>query len=262
MTTQSGGLSVRHLQMSAEGRHLTDDSVASEAALHEALHEILAYARDKITAIGGTIRHIKSISLYECQEYFERLGGPKPNPQNKSVCMKPDGGIIIATVKGKEYPIFIGEDKVQGTNDNLFAEGKKKQALGNAIERGAKNIRGAEMLFAGLRIFPYVLFASGCDFHSSESIAKRIEMMNMGVPNHSIYLSKTTTAEDISKKIETITSAINIHKVCGMGVATVFVKAHKYDELPHGASRWTKSEIVHLSCKVIELAVAEIATLS
>ena len=259
MTTQSGGLSLRHLQMSAEGRHLTDDSAESEATLHEALHDIVAYATKQVAAIGGTIRHVKSISLYECQEYFERVGGPKPNPENKTVCMRPDGGVIIATVKGKDYPLFLGEDKVQGTNDNLFAQGKKKQALGNAIERGAKNIRGAEMLFAGMRIFPYVLFASGCDFHSSESIAKRIEMMNMGVPNHSIYLSKDTTAEEVAKKVDTIADAIRIQKVCGIGTATVLVKAHKYDEMPHGASRWTKPEIVRLCCKVIDLAIKEIS---
>ena len=115
------------------------------------------------------------------------------------------------------------------------------------------------MLFAGMRIFPYVLFASGCDFHSSESIAKRIEMMNMGVPNHSIYLSKDTTAEEVAKKVDTIADAIRIQKVCGIGTATVLVKAHKYDEMPHGASRWTKPEIVKLCCKVIDLAIKEIS---
>ena len=49
----------------------------------------------------------------------------------------------------------------------------------NAIERAAKNIRGSEMICMSQNTFPYVIFASGCDFHNTETIASRLEMMNM-----------------------------------------------------------------------------------
>ena len=144
------------------------------------------------------------------------------------------------------------------SNDILFAQNKKRQTTGNAIERGAKNIRGADMVFSGLDIFPYVMFVSGCDFHSSETIAKRIEMMNMGVPNHYINMTKETTREELDTKVEAIISSISIKKLCNKSIASIFVKAHKYDEMPHGASRWDKCDIVQICNKIIDLAMDEI----
>jgi hypothetical protein len=161
-------------------------------------------------------------------------------------------GIFVMNLHERRIPILILEDKIQGTNDLLHENHKKRQQSGNAIERGAKNIRGAEMIFANQDYFPYVMFASGCDFHSSETIAKRIEMMNMGFPNHYLDVSSTTTQEDINARLDTILQSINIHKRCGKSIASVFVKAHKYDEMKHGASLWKKEEIVLICKKVID----------
>jgi hypothetical protein len=248
----SEGLSERLSQMNIDGRHLNDDSLPSEGTLTEAMCEVITYAKTLFATIGATVKQIKSITLYECQEYFQKMGGPTPDPKNKKVCMKPDGGILMVTLGTERIPILIVEDKVQGTNDNLFQNNKKKQATGNAIERGAKNIRGSEMLFAQQETFPYVLFASGCDFHSSETIAKRIEMMNMGVPNHYIDITPTATPEDIAIKMDAIIGAINVKKLCGKGIASVFVKAHKWNEMKHGSSRWKKDEIVRICKQVID----------
>jgi hypothetical protein len=159
--------------------------------------------------------------------------------------MKPDGGILFA-VKEERIPILIVEDKVQGTNDKRLEKKLGRQSTGNAIERAGKNIRGAEMLFTG-NIFPYVLFASGCDFHSTETIAKRIEMMNMGYPNHSIEISPDT--------VQTMTSLlpnIQVKKIGGKCIASVFVKSHKWNEMKHGASLWKKEEQVLLLKHVID----------
>jgi hypothetical protein len=249
---QSDGLSERHKQMAIEGRHLTDDSIVSEKTLNEAIKEILVYASEKAIKAGGEIKYKKTISLYECQEYFHASGGPPPNPENKSFSMKPDGGIIIFKKNNIEYPILISEDKVQGTNDILHENGKKRQATGNAIERGAKNIRGAEMIFSNMDIFPYVLFASGCDFHSSETIAKRIEMMNMGKPNNKIEINPTTTDNEIKVELDKIIDSIDIRKVKGISLASVFVKTHKWNEMPHGSSAWKREEIVKICKKVID----------
>lgn len=249
--SQSTGLSERHIQMNIEGRHLTDDSNPSEKVLSSAINEIIPYTTELFKTIGATIDHVDKFTLYECQEYFHAVGGPIPNPVNKKVYMKPDGGILVAVLNNKRIPILIIEDKVQGTNDTLFGKNMKRQATGNAIERGGKNIRGAEMLFADQTIFPYILFASGCDFHSSETIAKRIEMMNMGIPNHYIDISPTTTDDIIMSNIDTI--PINIKKICDKSIASVFVKAHKWNEMPHGSSRWKKDEIVKICKKVMNL---------
>ena len=248
----SQGLSERLSQMVQDGQHLNDDSVHSEKNLTETMDEIVPYAKELFSQIGFTIVHKKNITLYECQEFFKLAGGPAPNPDNKTVSMKPDGGILFAESGEKSIPILIVEDKVQGTNDNLFKLGKKKQATGNAIERGGKNIRGAEMIFAGSTVFPYVLFASGCDFHSTETISKRIEMMNMGVSNNYIDIAPTTTEEQIEENITNIISKINVKKMCGIGIASVFVKAHKWDEMVHGSSSWKKYERVKILKAVLD----------
>ena len=59
-------------------------------------------------------------------------------------------------------PLLVLEDKKQGTNDSRIAKGLPKQALGNAIERFAKNVKTTEMLFHTQSIFPYV-HCSGCE---------------------------------------------------------------------------------------------------
>lgn len=261
--TLSEGLSDRHIKYREDGHQLIDDSKVTEKILLSSINDIiLPYSKERIaTLFGGNIRIAYSISLYELQCIFNKHGGgPEPNVNNKNVCMKPDGGIIFAIVNNIEYPILIIEDKVQGTNDLRKKNGEKKQALGNAIERGAKNVRGAEMLFSSnLNIFPYALFASGCDFHSSETIAKRIEMMNYGYPNHTIELDKNKTF-DVENEIATkILPNININNRNGKNVISVFVKTHKWDELEHGTSRWTKNEYAMICCDIIDKSLIKLS---
>jgi hypothetical protein len=104
------------------------------------------------------------------------------------------------------------------------------------------------MLFAGQDTFPYVLFASGCDFHHTETIAKRIDMMNFGVPNNYVNITTETTEEQVQSNIDDIIERINIKKICGRSIASIFVKAHKWDEMNHGTSCWKKDEQVQ-RCK-------------
>ena len=251
--TQSTGLSHRLTSLYDGGRHLNDDSIGSESTLTDAMQSIIEYANTKFSVYGRVIKEAR-MSLYECQEYFHRASCPAPNPANKSVYMKPDGGILMLVKDNTRIPILIAEDKVQGSNDTRFAEHKERQSTGNAIERGIKNIRGAEMLFADSPMFPYALFASGCDMHSSETISKRIEMGNMGFPNHYVDISPNTTDLQIQQCIdEDILPKINSSKYLGRySIASVFVKAHKWDEMPHGSSLWKKHEIVKICNKIID----------
>ena len=78
------------------------------------------------------------------------------------------------TRDGKAYPILIAEKKNQGTNDLRLAEGKGKQAKGNAIERLGKNVIGFRTAFKTESIFPFVCFGDGCDFDDDSSILDRV----------------------------------------------------------------------------------------
>jgi hypothetical protein len=255
---RAAGLSNRLLQLNRDGRTLVDDSTQSEATLKAAMSDVLAFARSEVEKLGGVVEHVSSISLADCQKMFHEAGGPEPVGvgDNSKVSMRPDGGIIMATIDGKKYPLFIGEDKVQGTNDSRLASGLPRQSTGNAIERAAKNIRGCEMITAHMSVFPYVVFASGCDFHDSETISKRLVMMNMGRPNH--YLEVGPEAPPVPRQMEGVIGSINIDKLMGHGLASIFVKAHKYDKMPHGASRWTRPELVSIATRVVTLALRSV----
>ena len=257
--TQSAGLRTRIKTMHDGGQHFNDNSKHSEDRLTSVIQEkIIPHARARIAKLGGTLTFLKQISLYDVMEIFAQHTGEEIEncPENKKVFMKPDGGIIIANIGDKSYPILLTEDKLQGTNDERRAQGLARQATGNAIERAAKNIRGAEMLFGGLPVFPYVLFASGCDLHSSETISKRLEMMNYGVKNNYVEISPSTSIDTKSTMVAEMVSRINIAKrFGGRCVASMFVKAHKWDEMEHGASVWTPAEIEAVCMRVIDMAI-------
>ena len=89
--------------------------------------------------------------------------------------MSPDGGItFLRDHAGNLYPVLIAEVKNQGTNDAREAEGKRKQAQGNAVERLGKNVVGLRTYMLHEGIFPFVCFGDGCDFAPSSSILDRV----------------------------------------------------------------------------------------
>jgi hypothetical protein len=239
--------------MADSGKRLNADSCLSEGILSGAMCEIIQYAVECFAPLGYNIVHEKRVSLFELQTFFAAAGGPPPDPEHNQNSIIPDGGILYAENDGVRIPILIVEDKVQGTNDTRCESHQRRQAAGNAIERAAKNVRAAEMLFSGVDYFPYVIFASGCDFHSTETISKRLVMMNMGCPNHYIGITNTTTEEQVQTSIANIIPAITVGKMGGRwGIASVFVKAHKWDEMKHGSSNWTKDERVQIMRGVID----------
>lgn len=74
--------------------------------------------------------------------------------------LQPDGGVIWMDDK---YPILISEMKRQGTNNEREKEGKDRQAVGNAIERLGKNLKGFDCLYENDDILPFICFCWGCD---------------------------------------------------------------------------------------------------
>lgn len=83
--------------------------------------------------------------------------------------VKPDGGFLWVEINRVKYYVLVSEQKRQGTNDRLLAEGKKKQSYGNAAERLGKNVKAFDILFDAHDIYPFVVFLQGCDFYDEES---------------------------------------------------------------------------------------------
>jgi hypothetical protein len=268
-STQSSKLSMRQKQRSSTGKTLIDDSSKSEKTLNTAMKMVISYATALFSAIGYSIVHEQSITLGKCKQIqqqndpdfaYAAADSTISCDDDERFSMRPDGGILYAVYDAdprRRIPILVTEDKVQGTNDQLYAENKKRQSCGNAIERGCKNIRAAEMLFSytDFPIFPYVLFASGCDFHPSETISKRIDMgMTYGRSPHIIVLTPCITPAEITSCLDQIVSKIDI-KISprrGKCIPTIVIKTHKYDEMEHGSSAWSVDEITRICCKVID----------
>lgn len=234
------------------GACLTRDSQDSEGGLMTAVKRTIEHITNILSDCdveslkSAVVVYKPTVSLYDCQTRMHELFPteyPMPEEESKSRNMRPDGGIIYVKVGDKLHPILVTEDKIQGTNDTRYDKGYSRQATGNAIERAAKNIRGFEMIFMdpAIKHFPYIIFAAGCDFHSSESIAARLQMMNYGFPNIAFEISKSDamTMDRLNKKINDLNCK---KKLGGKCVASVFIKSHKWDEMSHGSSNWSTQE--------------------
>lgn len=255
-TTQSEGLSQRQQVLVSSGRHFTDDSKSSENVLKSAIATVKTEIQPLIIELFGPDAKLvirNTMSLYELLErqkaHYPEF--PKPSEDTKKMSIRPDGGIWFLETNKNQHPLLVLEDKKQGTNDSRFSKGLPKQALGNAIERFAKNVKTTEMLFHTQSIFPYVLFCSGCDFHSSESISGRILSANYGFPNHTIEISPTTTLEETQANLTDILTKVSIHKKQNLPIIQPFLKTHKYDEMPHNSSDWTKDERVRIISHIL-----------
>jgi len=150
--------------------------------------------------------------------YIDTGINPNYKPSSpKSTGPKPDGGIIFVKINDKWYPILISEAKKQGTNNILRAikemydwnysderiaeevgwrvervtktikDAKFKQARGNAIERAYKNWEELRLYMEEYDYFPYLIFASGCDFEEGSTIPDRMDAMTRGLPRNVDY---------------------------------------------------------------------------
>ncbi len=240
--------------VNVSGRNLNDNSKTSEAILKDIIqNDILDYATKKFKSFGN-VKLIDKIKLSQLISIYNQMDVKHNTYNTHDPYMLPDGGVLILTPHNTNYQValFVAEDKVQGTNDRLYSKGLKRQATGNAIERSAKNARAAEMMFPN-NLYAYCIFANGCDFHHCETISTRLVMMNYGQLNHYIGIDVNTTPEMVISTIETtILPMINIYKDNNKCIMSVFIKAHKWDELPNGSSRWTKDELIKICTNVID----------
>jgi len=241
--------------MRLESPRWTTDSYSSETTLSHAMNIIIPYTRSRLYEIGWSLKLAPSISLYECQSAFHSVGGPPPNEKNKKYGFKTDAPILMAQKGEETYVLSMIEDKVQGRNDIRFKECIRRQCTGNAIERAAKNIRAADMRTSNQPFFPYIVFASGCDFHHTETISKRLDIMNYGFPPYYTEVSRFTTKETMDENIEAFLPLICVKKKLGKSVANIFIKAHKWDEMEHGSSNWSIQERIKIIKTVIDRSI-------
>lgn len=154
-----------------------------EIKLSETVQEVIKYLQNEFPNIKFS--WTKKLNKIEIAKNIGKLNW---KPCSKNPYILPDGGIVYAEIYDKIYPILICEAKKQGTNDKLLSEGKKKQSKGNAIERAVKNHSEIRLYFRPYDYYPYIVFASGCDFEESSSINDRLDSMTDYEPRNKDYI--------------------------------------------------------------------------
>jgi hypothetical protein len=163
---------------------------------------------------------------------IEKLINGENYTTSDNTFISPDGGFVWVEINRVKYYVLVSEQKRQGTNDRLLAEGKKKQSNGNAAERLGKNVKAFDVLFDAHDIYPLVVFLQGCDFYDEEStIGDRIRTIAL--------------FQEINK--------INIEwKKIGNRLYTggsYFMRGHSMNE-KHGTSDWTFDEMYTILVEV------------
>ena len=173
------------LRQQREGTIINATSTKQEKELDKALVSVCKRLQKKFPGIR--LKHDKQWYLKDVvASLTEAFPEVDFHYYHDSSSMRPDGGILkICAKDGAEHPILIAEKKNQGTNDLRIAEGKDKQAKGNAIERLGKNVIGFRTALLQESIFPFVCFGDGCDFSDDSSILDRVVTIAMfGNLNH------------------------------------------------------------------------------
>jgi hypothetical protein len=233
-----------HEDMAARGQKTTEKSAKAEKKLVTAVKKVKA----TLEALGHTVELIEKLSYYDMKQNSHiHRGTPAPTECDKmTIC--PDGGALL--VDGKIAGIF--EDKYEGTADDVGKE-DAKWAGGSTIDRTFKNVNACKMYCAGTGVFPYVVFAHGCNFHPKLNVHKRLEQGNHGFPNQMVIVTPDDDgAASFERLLETITpESVRLQgKYNNMEVASIFIKTHaaRNDE-PH---YWTLKEL-RAECKQLGL---------
>jgi len=176
-----------HLRRVRANTVINTTSKKQEEALIKALHRVESEIKAKFSVNLDWKQDWKLIDIVaDLTAIFPDVDFDKPL---QTSTMKPDGGILsIIDKDGKTHPILITERKNQGTNDLRKAEGKEKQAKGNAVERLGKNVIGLKTAMLGIGIFPFICFGDGCDFADASSILDRVVTIAMFGRLRKIYM--------------------------------------------------------------------------
>jgi type II restriction enzyme len=137
-----------------------------------------------------TLQHDKSWRLLDIVGQLQRdFPDVRFHEPHKNRWLEPDGGVLsIVDKEGCPHVVLISEVKNQGTNDERAKKGKKKQAMGNAIERLGKNMIGFRAAMLSESIVPFVCFGYGYDFKDGSYILDRVRTIAMFGPLNEICL--------------------------------------------------------------------------
>jgi len=174
------------LRIQRAGTIINATSKQQETSVVRALEEVVDMLRESFPKIA--LHHEKE---WLVADVIRRLRVEFPDVPFAEAfarsAMRPDGGIL--SIKARDdglHPILIIEVKNQGTNDLRLAEGLKRQAKGNAIERLGKNVIGFRSALLSEAIVPFVCFGYGCDFADDSSILDRVVTIAMFGPLNQI----------------------------------------------------------------------------
>ncbi|MDD5786447.1 EcoRI family type II restriction endonuclease [Campylobacter lanienae] len=163
-----------------------------------AMNRTIEYLKNRFKNIqnfdGYYFEFGKSLSLKIMMDNIRNGGIRKQFDTNwEENTIIPDGGFLILKKKDDEnYQklLLAAEVKRQGTNDKRLAEGLKKQARGNAIERLGKNLIGIKAMMNHEDITPFVCFGHGDDFNQDDITTKNV-FSKLSTMNEFYYLNKT-----------------------------------------------------------------------
>jgi type II restriction enzyme len=172
-------------------------SKGDDKAVAQAMDMVIAYLekRMNLKRMDYYLQYVKSIELRQIMQiirsYDKRTEFAVLTKETSNI--KPDGGILMlrrTTDDSYKRIALVVEMKRQGTNDQRRAEGKKKQAAGNAIERLGKNLIGFRSTLQYEDVTPFVCFGWGVDFDAESSINDRVITMNEFYPLNRIFVFK------------------------------------------------------------------------
>lgn len=173
------------------------ESKNDDKAVAAAMQRVIDYLNHRLNLpeLGYYLEYVKSLALREMMDlirsYNERV--EFANLTNEQSNIRPDGGILVlrkATDVDFKRVVLVVEMKRQGTNDLRAAEGKGKQAAGNAIERLGKNLIGIRATLRYEDVTPFICFGWGVDFAADSSINDRVITMNEFYPLNRIFVFK------------------------------------------------------------------------
>lgn len=184
------------LRAQRTGTVINATSTQQETMLYQALQIVVSSLAERLPT-GTRISHQKNWRLTDIvNELTDAFPDSEFHHHLDSSSIRPDGGILTLQPKLEQdriFPILIAEVKNQGTNDLREAEGLRRQAKGNAIERLGKNVIGLRTALLRENIFPFVCFGYGIDFEEGSSILDRVSTIAMFGRLNETYLHKDTS---------------------------------------------------------------------
>lgn len=190
----------------AQHKPKNKEAKISDKLIYQAMIDCIEYLEKRMAGQmeGYRLRFEKAVSFGELIALVKNAGLRKEfDSAFLERTIKPDGGLIWLLKDDDEtYKrlVVVSEIKKQGTNDARIAEGKTKQAQGNAIERLGKNLIGIRAALNHEPITPFVCFGWGCDFveeYDEDSfVMSKVLMMNDFYPLNRTFVFKRDGSSD------------------------------------------------------------------